>query len=132
MTAITIRAKQKPFCGIRCSAIRSHFNFDLANKTQKKYSPLYLKQIAENWQSQMSQMLPEYVDQNWPRRLSTPCRERCRILPGDVPADGAHGRNSHRTVERSGISPRACDIADFFVDVPYEGETVRARCDGDT
>src|SRR5215813_2616380 len=40
----------------------AHFNFDVENKLQKKYSPLYLKRIAAGWRENVRQKLPEYVD----------------------------------------------------------------------
>ncbi len=105
----------------------------MANKTQKKYSPLYRKQIAENWQSQMSQMLPEYVDPElaaaFEHASAASVAEFCLEMYRQMGLmEGIRvARSSDPEFRRA-----ACDIADFFVDVPYEGETVRARCDGDT
>ena len=110
-----------------------HLNFEVANKVQKKYSPLYLKQIAENWQSQMSRVLPDYVDPKLvaifehtsAANVADFCLEMYRqmgLLEGIRVA-----RSSDLEFRRA-----ACDISDFFVDVPYEGETVRARCDGNS
>ena len=110
-----------------------HFNFDVANKTQKKYSPLYRKQIAVNWQSQVSQMLPEYVDPElaaaFERTSAASVADFCLEMYRQMGLmEGIRvARSSDPEFRRA-----ACDIADFFVDVPYEGETVRARCDGDT
>src|SRR6476620_3805523 len=40
----------------------THFNFEVENKLQKKYSPLYCKRIASDWKSQVIPLLDEYVD----------------------------------------------------------------------
>ena len=106
----------------------AHFNFDFESKTQKKYSPLYLKRIVKNWQFQMARNLPEYVDadlvdtfqQTMAKNVADFCLEMyCRmgLLHGIRVA-----RSSDPEFRRS-----ACTISDFFVDVPYDGETVRAR-----
>ena len=56
--------------------------------------------------------------------------ERRRFLPGDVSADGFARRHPGRALERSGLPPGGLRVPDYFVDVPYEGEIVRARSDG--
>src|SRR5271166_5325515 len=37
-------------------------NFAFANKIQRKFSPLHLKQIAAGWQDKTSLQLPNYVE----------------------------------------------------------------------
>jgi len=106
----------------------AHFNFEFENKIQKKYSPLYLKRIAKDWQPQMARILPEYVDsrlvdafmQISAGNVADFCLEVYRqmgLLEGVRVA-----RSSDPEFRRS-----ACEISDFFVDVTYEGEVVRAR-----
>jgi len=107
----------------------THFNFEVENKLQKKYSPLYCKRIASGWRSQMIPLLDEYVgatlaayfEETKSETVADFCLEMYRrmgLLEGI------------RVARSSAPSFRgaACAISDFFVDVPYEGETVRARC----
>jgi LmbE family N-acetylglucosaminyl deacetylase len=54
-------------------------------------------------------------------------RERGRLLPGDVRADGPARGGPRRALGGPAFRRAACDVADFFVDVPHEGEIVRAR-----
>jgi hypothetical protein len=106
----------------------SHFNFEFQNKTQKKYSPLYLKRIADGWQEQLAQLLPEYIDtelvdlfrHTQAANVADFCLEMYRhlgLLEGIRVA-----RSSDPDFRRA-----ACEISDLFVDVPFEGEIVRAR-----
>lgn len=103
-------------------------NFSVANKIQRKFSPLYLKTIAAGWQERTARQLPNYVD--------TPLVDLFRGVSADTVAnfclemyrrlgwlDGIEvTRSSDPAVRR-----RACAVSEFFVDVPYEGEIVRAR-----
>ena len=103
-------------------------NFAVASKLQRKFSPLYVKRIAPGWHGKTLRQLPNYVDGRLIdlfRKTSSDtvaefCLEmyrRMRLL------DGIHvERSSDPTVRR-----RACEVNEFFVDVPYEGEIVRAR-----
>ena len=106
----------------------AHFNFEFDNKIQQKYSPLYLKRVAPDWSARIAQALPEYVDPWLADIVATTtapnvadfCLEMYRRM-GLL--DGIRiARSSDPEFRRA-----ACEIADFFVDVPYEGEIVRAR-----
>ena len=103
-------------------------NFSFENQTQRKFSPLYLKRIHADWHAKTALQLPAYVDRRWVEafRATTAthvadfCLEMYRrmgLLEGI------------RVVRSSDLAFRrsACEVTDFFVDVPYEGETVRAR-----
>ena len=103
-------------------------NFAFDNQTQRKFSPLYLKRIHADWHAKTALQLPAYVDRRWVEafRATTAasvgdfCLEMYRrmgLLEGIRVA-----RSSDPEFRRS-----ACEVTDFFVDVPYEGETVRAR-----
>ena len=103
-------------------------NFAFANKIQRKFSPLYLKQIAAGWQDKTVLQLPNYVGHpliNIFKKVSAAnvadfCLEMYR---GMGLLDGIRVvRSSDPAVRRA-----ACDVPDFFVDVPFEGEIVRAR-----
>jgi hypothetical protein len=104
------------------------FNFAMENQIQKKFSPLYSKRVAKDWQQRTAKVLPEYVG---PRlamafaetsagRVADFCLEMYRhmgLLKGIRVM-----RSSDASFRRA-----ACEISDYFVDVPYSGETVRAR-----
>ena len=103
-------------------------NFAFDNQTQRKFSPLYLKRIHADWEAKTALQLPAYVDRRWVEafRATTAanvadfCLEMYRrmgLLEGIRVA-----RSSDPEFRRA-----ACEVTDYFVDVPYEGETVRAR-----
>jgi hypothetical protein len=103
-------------------------NFAFENKIQRKFSPLYAKHIPAGWRDKTARQLPAYVDPRWVeafRQVSAEhvadfCLEMCRRM-GLL--DGIRiVRSGDAEVRRS-----ACDVAEYFVDVRHEGETVRAR-----
>jgi hypothetical protein len=103
-------------------------NFAFTNKIQRKFSPLYLKRIPPDWPHKTVLQLPNYIERQ-PielfKKVSVAtvadfCLEMYRHL-GLI--EGVRVvRSSDPAFRRA-----ACDITDFFVDVPYEGEIVRAR-----
>lgn len=104
------------------------FNFEFANKIQKQFSPLYAKRLLPEWQGKVARQLPNYVESD--------LVERFKSAEGSTAADFCHdmyrnmGLLEGIRVERSSdpkFRKRAVAIDDFFVDVPWEGETVRAR-----
>jgi hypothetical protein len=103
-------------------------NFAFANKIQRKFSPLHLKQIAAGWQDKTVLQLPNYIGHpliNIFKKVSAAnvadfCLEMYR---GMGLLDGVRVvRSSDPAVRRA-----ACDVPEYFVDVPFEGEIVRAR-----
>ncbi|MFZ1219536.1 MAG: hypothetical protein WAO00_09600 [Chthoniobacterales bacterium] len=104
------------------------FNFEFANKIQKQFSPLYAKRILPDWQAKVARQLPNYVAPELVEHFKSVeavtaadfCRdmyERLGLLDGIRLA-----RSSDPEFRK-----RAVAIDDFFVDVAWEGETVRAR-----
>jgi hypothetical protein len=105
-------------------------NFAFANKVQRKFSPLYLKRIAPGWQKKTELQLPNYVEHSL-----------IDLFKGVVAASMADfclevyrkmGLLENIRVVRSSdpdFRRAACDISDFFVDMPHAGEIVRARFD---
>ncbi|HVT79227.1 MAG TPA: hypothetical protein VHM90_01110 [Phycisphaerae bacterium] len=104
------------------------YNFEYENKIQRKFSPLYLKRVPAEWHKKMSHTLPNYVSAELVEAFkSTP--------PGNVAdfcleiyrkqglLDGIRVARS----SDSALRTAACEINDFFADVPYENEIVRAR-----
>jgi len=103
-------------------------NFAFANKIQRKFSPLHLKQIAAGWQDKTLLQLPNYVGH--------PLIDIFKTISAATVADfclamyrGMGLLDGIRVVRSSGPAVRcaACDVPEFFVDVPYENEIVRAR-----
>ncbi len=107
-------------------------NFAFANKIQKKYSPLYAKRVSRDWQKKLVRQLPNYV--------SPDCVELFASVDSDNVADfclemyRGLGLLEGVRVERSSdplLRGQAIAVDDYFVDVPYDGEIVRARKHGE-
>jgi len=103
-------------------------NFAFDNQIQRKFSPLYLKRVRADWHAKTALQLPAFVDRRWVEAFQqTPlttvadfCLEMYRRM----------GLLEGVRVARSGDAAfrrAACDVPEFFVDAPYEGEIVRAR-----
>ena len=103
-------------------------NFAFENKVQRKWSPLFLKRIPAGWQANTARQLGAYVEP--PRieafksaqagNVADFCLEMYRSM-GLL--DGIRVVRSSDPAVRRG----ACDVDDFFADVPHSGEIVRAR-----
>jgi hypothetical protein len=103
-------------------------NFAVANKIQRKFAPLHLKKISADWHGKTILQLPNYLGQppiEIFKKISAAnvadfCLEMYRQM----------GLLSGLRVVRSSdpaVRRAACDVSEFFVDVPYENEIVRAR-----
>lgn len=106
----------------------AEINFAFANKTQRKWSPLFAKRIVDGWHATTARQLGAYAEPRWV--------EAFKGIAATNPADfclemyRAMGLLEGVRVVRSGapaVRASACEIDDFFVDVPYQGEVVRAR-----
>jgi hypothetical protein len=112
----------------RTTGERAHLNFAVASKLQRKFSPLHAKRIAADWQARTLGQLPNYVD----GRVIDVFRKTSAEMVADFCLEMYRGlslldgidvvRSSDPAVRRS-----ACEVSDFFVDVAYEAEIVRAR-----
>lgn len=106
----------------------AHLNFAVENKIQRKFSPLNLKKISPVWQNQTIAQLPNYVahplidlfKKAGATNVADFCLEMYRLM-GLL--EGVQVMRSSDPAFRRA----ACDISEFFVDVPYEHEIVRAR-----
>jgi len=106
----------------------AQLNFAFENRVQRKFSPLYLKRIPTGWQDKTGLQLPNYVGheliaafkQTTADNAADFCLELYRRL-GLL--EGIRVARSRDPAFRRA----ACDVAEFFADVPYEGEVVRAR-----
>ena len=112
----------------RASGQRKPLNFTFADKVQRKWSPAFCKRVLPEWAGNMARQLPAYVE--------APAVAAFKEAAGDNVADFClevyrrMGLLEGIRVVRSGdpaVRNAACEIPDYFVDVPYEGETVRAR-----
>lgn len=103
-------------------------NFAFANKVQRKWSPLFAKRIPPDWPAHTARQLGAYVapaavevfKRTSAANVADFCLEMYRGL----------GLLAGIRVVRSGdpaVRRAACEITDSFVDVPYQGEIVRAR-----
>ncbi len=107
-------------------------NFHFANKVQKQFSPLFAKRVLPEWQKQTARQLPNYVspalvadfEKVEAKNVADFCLEMYRHL----------GLLEGVRVMRSGdpdFRRRALAVDDYFVDVTYENELVRARMSPD-
>lgn len=103
-------------------------NFAVANKIQRKFAPLFLKRIAPDWPAQTALQLPNYVGPHLIKMFQSvtaaTVADFCLAMYRQL------GLLEGVRVVRSGdaaVRRAACDIADYFVDLPYAGEVVRAR-----
>jgi hypothetical protein len=104
------------------------FNFVLENKIQRKFSPLYAKRVEPEWHAKTARQLTEYLERRWIDAFKeTPLRS---VADFCLEMYGKLGLIEGITIARSSdpeFRRKACDIPDYFVDVPYEGEIVRSR-----
>ena len=106
----------------------AQLNFAVENKVQRKFSPLFLKRIATDWPTKTALQLPNYVES----RLIEIYKSITAVTVADFCLEMYRGMGLLEgiRVARSGdpaFRRAACDVSEFFVDVPHEGETVRAR-----
>jgi hypothetical protein len=108
---------------------REHsFNFHFANKIQKQFSPLSAKQVLPDWQAKVARQLPNYVApdlvEHFKAVAATNAADFCREMYARM------GLLDGIRLERSSdpeFRQRAAAIDDYFVDVTWEREMVRAR-----
>lgn len=103
-------------------------NFDHVSKIQKKYSPLYAKKIHPEWQAKTARVMPCFVNMALVDMFESVRADTAAGFCLEMYA--RLGLLEGIEVVRSGdpeVRRRAIDIDDCFVDVPYEGELVRAR-----
>jgi hypothetical protein len=104
------------------------FNFHFANKIQKQFSPLSAKQVLPDWQAKVARQLPNYVApglvEHFKAVTASNAADFCREMYARM------GLLDGIRLERSSdpeFRRRATAIDDYFVDVTWEGEIVRAR-----
>ncbi len=102
-------------------------NFQFASKIQKQFSPLYAKRVLPEWQMNVARQLPNYVAPElvdyFKAVEASSVAEFCRDMYARM------GLLDGIRVERSSDSEfrkRTIPVDDYFVDVRWEGEIVRA------
>ena len=106
----------------------AQLNFAFENRLQRKFSPQYLKRIPAGWQDKTLLQLPNYVE----RKLIEIFQKASASNVADFCLEVYHSMrlfDGIRVVRSSdpAIRRAACDVREFYVDVPFEGEVVRAR-----
>lgn len=107
-------------------------NFAFANKIQRKYSPLYCKRVVADWPANMARQLGAVVEPEALHAFKQGQAENVADFCLEVYAALGllEGVKVVRSSERA-VREAACPVEDYFVDVPWQGETVRARKRGD-
>jgi hypothetical protein len=106
----------------------ARLNFLVENKIQKKYSPFYFKKIAKSWQEDTVRRLPRFMGKNLvdifanvrAKTVADFCLEMYKKL----------GLLDGIEVVRSGdkdFRNASSILPEYFADVNYEGEIVRAE-----
>src|SRR5437868_7614442 len=103
-------------------------NFQFQNRIQKQFSPLYAKHVLSEWQEKTARQLPNYVNPalvaHFKEIKSSNVADFCLDMYTRM------GLLEGVRVVRSSTPDcraRAAAVPDYFVDVRYEGEIVRAR-----
>ncbi len=107
-------------------------NFEFDNKIQRKFSPLFAKRVPAQWHKHTANALGNYVE----KPLVEIFKSTEPTNAADFCLDIMRKMNLLDGIEvlRSGnpqFRQAACPIDDFFVDVTYENELVRARATTD-
>ena len=112
----------------RHSGQKVSLNFAFENKIQQRYSPLYLKRVVPEWKAKMGRQLPAYVEQNLVETFKG--ITKATVADFCLSMYEAMGLLEGISIARSSalsFRSMACEVEDYFVDLPYEGEIVRAR-----
>ncbi len=107
---------------------QQRLNFAFANKVQKEFSPLFAKRVLPEWKDKtvqrLAQCVPDGLVQHFRKVEAENVADFCREMYERI------GLLDGIRVLRSGdpeFRARAIAVDDYFVDVRYENELVRAR-----
>jgi hypothetical protein len=121
----------RTFLRHRTTGQPAQLNFSFENRAQRKFSPLYLKRIPADWQGRTALQLPNYVGHElidlFKKTAAVNVADFClEMYRGMGLLEGLRvARSSDPEVRRA-----AREVDDFYVEVPHEGEIVRARFSG--
>ncbi len=103
-------------------------NFTQENKLQKKYSPLYLKRIPLGWKEETLKQLPRFMDKPlidlFASTVSNNAADFCLDMYKKMGL--LEGIEILRSSDKN-FRETAPDIKDFYADIDYQGEIVRAK-----
>lgn len=107
-------------------------NFVFANRIQRKFSPLYLKRVLPDWREKTAWQIGPFVGPRCVEAFERASLSDVAVFCLDIYQhlgllDGIRVVRSSDPAFRT----QAAGVDDYYVDVPYEGETVRARARGD-
>lgn len=104
-------------------------NFTQENKIQKKFSPLYLKRIPSGWKEEILKQLPRFVEQ--------PLIEVFKSIKAGTVADFClemykkigllDGIEIVRSSDKTFRKNTSAISGEYFADLPFQGEIVRAK-----
>jgi hypothetical protein len=138
----------------RFNGAKVRLNFTQENKLQKKHSPLYLKRIPAGWKEEIVKQLPRFIPPQSPLILrgEASAVPPLRIREGRGVIDIFKSVNEKTVAdfclqmyEKLGLlegievirssektfREKAMNLKEYYVDVEYQGEIVRARIIGD-
>lgn len=103
-------------------------NFTQGNKIQKKYSPLYIKGIDSNWQDEITRKLPRFMGKNLIDIFNS-VKEKtvadfCLAMYKKLGL--LDGIEVVRSSDKN-FREQASELENYFADVEYEGQIVRAE-----
>ena len=107
---------------------QERINFAVSNKIQKLYSPLYCKTIKPGWKEKTGRQLPNLVAPELVEIFKSVESEE--VVEFCLEMYRRMGLLDGIEIVRSSdpmLREKACEVDDYFVDVPYENEIVRAR-----
>lgn len=110
----------------------ARLNFTQKNRIQKKFSPLYAKEIPDSWQEETARKLPRFVKKEIvdifsnikEKNAADFCLEMYKKM------GLLDGIEIMRSSDRK-FREEATDLQEFYCDVKYEGEIVRAKKEAD-
>ncbi|MDD5050733.1 MAG: hypothetical protein PHV93_03250 [Candidatus Pacebacteria bacterium] len=103
-------------------------NFTQENKIQKKYSPLYLKKIPVGWKEETLRKLPRFVGKKMIDIFAGAAGDNAADFCLDMYTRMGllEGIEVMRSSDKD-FRTKASELSEFFADIPYEGEIVRAE-----
>lgn len=113
----------------RSTGAEVRLNFLQENKIQKKFSPLYAKKIPDGWKEEILKQLPRFVDKPLmdvfasveKKTTADFCLEMYKKM--GLLEDIGIARSSDKNFRQE-----AGELAgEYFADIEYQGETVRAQ-----